>query len=164
MNNTSLKKAYFASGCFWGTEYWLKKEKGTTQTKAGYCGGNTQNPTYEDICKRDTGHAETVEVEYDSNLTSYEELLKIFFETHDPSQINRQGPDIGTQYRSAIFYQTTEEKEIAEKIIKLLEEKDIKVATELAPFHKFWPAEDYHQNYYFRRGQVPTCHIYKKKF
>jgi len=160
----SIKKAYLASGCFWGTEYWLKKEKGVISTKAGYCGGDTEHPTYADICTGQTGHAETVEVEYNTNISHYEELLRIFFETHDPSQINRQGPDIGTQYRSAIFYQTKEEKEIAEDIIQQLKNKGFEVVTELVPFTKFWSAEDYHQNYYFNKGQVPTCHIYKKKF
>ena len=118
MNKNIFKKAYFASGCFWGTEYWLRKKKGTVKTSVGYCGGNTDNPTYEQVCTGQTNHAETVEVEYDTNLVTYEDLLKIFFETHDPSQINRQGPDIGTQYRSAIFYQTKEEKINCQNLVK----------------------------------------------
>lgn len=164
MNNSKLRKAYLASGCFWGTEYWLKKEKGTIATLSGYSGGNKEWPSYQEICNGNTGHAETVEVLYDPELTTYEELLKIFFETHDPSQLNRQGPDIGTQYRSAIFYQTEQEKETAEKVIQLLKDKGIAVVTELTRFDKFWTAENYHQDYYSNKEETPTCHVYTKKF
>lgn len=164
MSNSTLQTAYLASGCFWGTEYWLKKAKGTTSTQVGYTGGHTENPSYDEICTGTTGHAEAVKVVFDPELTSYEAVLKIFFETHDPSQIDRQGPDIGSQYRSAIFYQTEEQKTTALKVIALLEAQGIKVATELKPVQKFWVAENYHQNYYFKKGQIPYCHIYKKKF
>ena len=162
--NKNIKKAYLASGCFWGTEYWLNKTKGVISTSVGYSGGIVSNPSYEEICTGKTGHAETAEVTFDSTLTSYEEILKKFFETHDPSQSNRQGPDIGTQYRSAIFYQNKEEKEIAIKVINLLKKKGFTVVTEVCQFDKFWIAEAYHQNYYFKKGQIPYCHIYKKKF
>ena len=162
MNN--IKIAYIASGCFWGTEYWLKKTKGVINTTVGYSGGITENPSYEDICTGTTGHAETAKVEYDPRLTDYETILKKFFETHDPSQTNRQGPDIGTQYRSAIFYQTEEEKEIAYRVIDLLKDKGINSVTEVVIFNKFWEAENYHQNYYSKKGQIPYCHIYQKKF
>ncbi len=161
---SNIQKAYLASGCFWGTQYWLHKHPATVETSVGYCGGKTSNPTYEDICTGTTGHAETTEVLFDAELGSYEDILKIFFETHDPSQLNRQGPDVGTQYRSAIFYQTQEEKETAEKLIQILREKGVDVVTELTPFEKFWRAEDYHQHYYFKKGQTPYCHIYQKKF
>lgn len=159
-----LEKAYLASGCFWGTEYWLKKIKGVVSTSVGYSGGNTQNPTYEDICTGITNHAETTEVVYDPSLSTYEDILKKFFETHDPSQVDRQGPDVGTQYRSAIFYKTEEEKASALKVIGLLEDKGFEVVTELTKFEKYWIAENYHQDYYFKKGQTPYCHIYKKKF
>jgi methionine-S-sulfoxide reductase len=162
--NKNYKKAYLASGCFWGTEYWLRKTKGVISTSVGYCGGDTENPSYEDICTGKTGHAETTLVVYDTELTNYESILKKFFETHDPSQENRQGPDIGTQYRSAIFYQNNEEKEIALSVIQILKDKGINVVTELNSFEKFWEAEDYHQNYYFKKGQIPYCHVFKKKF
>ncbi len=161
---SQVKKAYLASGCFWGTEYWLKKHPATVKTAVGYCGGVTDNPTYEDICTGQTGHAETTEVLYDTTKGNYEDILRIFFETHDPTQKNRQGPDIGTQYRSAIFYQTEEEKQIAENLIKILRVKGLDVVTELTPFEKFWIAEPYHQDYYFKRGQIPYCHSYQKKF
>ena len=117
MINKHYKKAYLASGCFWGTEYWLNKTKGVISTVVGYSGGLTNNPSYDEICTGNTGHAETAEVTYDPKLTNYEKILKKFFETHNPGQMNRQGPDIGTQYRSAIFYQTDEEKETALNII-----------------------------------------------
>lgn len=164
MENQSLKKAYVASGCFWGTEFWLKKAKGIVSTAVGYCGGHTNNPTYEAVCTGRTGHAETVEVIYDSKQVSYEDILKIYFETHDPSQKDGQGPDIGHQYRTAIFYQTEAEKNTALKIIRILEDKGINVVTELNPFEKFWEAENYHQDYYNKKGDTPYCHIYTKKF
>ncbi len=164
MTKPNIKKAYFASGCFWGTEYWLKKEFGVISTQAGYCGGHKKWPTYNDVCTGTSGHTETVEVIYDLSITTYEKLLKIFFETHDPSQKNGQGPDIGTQYRSAIFYQTKLELKTAKTVINILESKDIKVVTELTPFEKFWVAENYHQDYYSNKKQTPTCHIYTKKF
>ena len=162
--SNNYRKAYLASGCFWGTEYWLKKEKGTISTQAGYTGGETEWPTYKEVCNGNTGHAETVEVIYDPEQTSYEKLLKIFFETHDPSQENGQGHDIGTQYRSVIFYQTEEEKETAKKVIQILVDKGIRVVTELSPLDKFWTAENHHQDYYSNTGEIPPCHIYEKKF
>ncbi len=164
MNSSSIKKAYLASGCFWGTEYWLRKEVGVISTQAGYCGGHKEWPTYNDVCLGNTGHAETVEVTYDSKLTNYENLLKIFFETHDPSQENGQGLDIGNQYRSAIFYRTKSEFDTARKIIEILEYKGLKVVTELTVFEKFWTAENYHQDYYSNKGEIPPCHIYTKRF
>ena len=156
--------AIFAGGCFWGVEHMMQSVKGVIEVISGYTGGDTQNPGYREVCEEDTGHAEAVEVVYDSNLVSYETLVKYFFEIHDPTQINRQGPDIGYQYRSAIFYKTDAEKEVAERIISELEKKGLKVATELQKAQEFWPAEDYHQDYYARKGGVPYCHSYKKRF
>ena len=127
-------------------------------------GGHRDNPTYEQVCTGQTAHAETIKVIFDANKISYEELTKIFFETHDQSQRNRQGPDIGTQYRSAIFYTSETEKETAKKLIAELQKNGFDVATELSPATTFWKAEDYHQNYYKNKGGTPYCHIYQKKF
>ena len=159
-----LERAIFASGCFWGTEYHLEKVDGVLSATSGYIGGHVDNPTYKQICTGTTGHAEAVEVLYDPARTSYEALAKLYFETHDPSQLNRQGPDIGTQYRSEIFYINDEQKQTAEKLIKVLEGKGVKVVTKLTKAPKFWDAEGYHQNYYELRNQKPYCHIYQKKF
>lgn len=155
---------YFASGCFWGTQYHLQKKDGVISTEVGYMGGHRDKPTYEQVCTGQTGHAETVKVIFDSNKISYEELTKLFFETHDQSQLNRQGPDIGTQYRSVIFYNSETEKKTAEKLITELEKKGLTVVTELSPAITFWTAENYHQNYYENKGGSPYCHIYQKKF
>ena len=156
--------AIFASGCFWGTEYWFNKQKGILSTDVGYIGGHTQNPTYEAVCSKKTGHAEAVRIIFDPSIVTYEELAKLFFETHDPTQINRQGPDIGDQYRSEIFWMNNEQKEIAEKLIKQLEDKGYKIATRLTKASEFWKAEDYHQDYYSNNGSTPYCHFYNKRF
>lgn len=156
--------ALFASGCFWGTEYHFAKVDGVISTTVGYTGGHTEKPTYKQVCSNTTGHAETTQVIYDPTKVSYEELARLFFETHDPTQVNRQGPDIGTQYRSAIFYLNDEQKETADKLIGLLEDKGYDVATEVSKASKFWPAEDYHQDYYDNKGGTPYCHIYTKRF
>lgn len=162
--NKMIKKAYFASGCFWGTEYHFMKASGVKHTAVGFMGGHVNNPTYEQVSQKNTGHLETTEVEYDSSKTSYENLVKLFFETHDFTQTNGQGPDIGPQYLSCIFYADSEQKEIAEKYIKILEGKGYKVATMLRPVSTFWKAEDYHQQYYEHKGTTPYCHIYRKIF
>lgn len=156
--------ALFASGCFWGTEYHLSKVDGVISTTVGYSGGHKDNPTYKEVCTGTTGHAETTQVIFDPAKVSYEELARLFFETHDPTQVNRQGPDIGTQYRSAIFYLSDEQKEIAEKLVTLLEEKGYDVATEITEATKFWEAENYHQDYYDNKGSTPYCHFYTKRF
>ena len=156
--------AYFASGCFWGTEYHFMKAPGVSATTVGYMGGHTTNPTYKEVCTGTTGHAETTEVIFDSNKTSYENLVKLFFETHDFTQVGGQGPDIGDQYRSVIFYTSPEQKAVAEKYFKILTEKGYKVATKLQPADEFWKAEDYHQEYYDKKNGTPYCHIYKKIF
>ncbi len=157
-------RALFASGCFWGTEYHFQKAPGVVSTTVGYTGGHAENPTYKQVCSGKTGHAETTEVIYDPNETDYDALAKLFFETHDFTQLNRQGPDIGTQYRSAIFYLNEEQKQIAKKLVRELEEKGHDVKTEITPANRFWPAEDYHQDYYEHKGQTPYCHVYRKIF
>ncbi|MCK4889960.1 MAG: peptide-methionine (S)-S-oxide reductase MsrA, partial [Candidatus Aminicenantes bacterium] len=156
--------AVFASGCFWGSEYHFERKKGVISTRAGYTGGTSENVSYEEVCSGTTGHAEAVEVVFDPSVISYEELAKLYFNTHDPSQLNRQGPDIGTQYRSEIFYESEDQKKTAEKLIKLLKDKGINVVTALSRSGKFWEAEKYHQNYYRNKGGTPYCHIYQDKF
>ena len=158
------EKAIFASGCFWGTEYHFKKAASVISTTVGYTGGTTKNPTYKQLCTDKTGHAEAVEVVFDPNKTTYEKLARLYFETHDFTQLNRQGPDIGTQYRSEIFYLNDQQKKTAEKLITILKQKGYDIKTRLTPAKKFWPAEDYHQDYYQKTGKKPYCHIYKKIF
>lgn len=160
----NLKTAIFASGCFWGVQYHFAKIKGVLITKVGYTGGKTEKPTYQEICTGKTGHAEAIKVVYDTKKTDYESLCKLFFETHDPSQKNKQGPDIGTQYRSEIFYTSENQKQIAHKLIKILKEKGYKITTNLTKATAFWKAEPYHQNYYQKNGKMPYCHFYTKKF
>jgi len=156
--------AIFASGCFWGAEHVLKKAPGVLATTVGYTGGHVAHPTYRQVCNGETGHAEAVKVLYDPTKTTYEALAKLFFETHDPTQVDRQGPDIGGQYRSAIFYVDVEQKQTAEKLVKVLEGKGLRVATQVVPAGKFWPAEDDHQDYYQKTGGRPSCHVYHKRF
>jgi peptide methionine sulfoxide reductase msrA/msrB len=158
------ERAIFASGCFWGTEYHLQRAEGVISTTVGYIGGHVENPTYKQVCTDRTGHAEAVEVVYDPTKTSYEKLAKLFFETHDFTQLNRQGPDIGTQYRSGIFYLNDEQKATAEKLVGILRQKSFKVATEITPATKFWPGEDYHQDYYNKTRKTPYCHVYRRIF
>ena len=158
------ERAIFASGCFWGTEYHLSKVDGVISTTVGYTGGTKDEPTYLEVSNGTTGHAEATEVIYDPSKVSYEELAKLFFETHDPSQIDRQGPDVGTQYRSGIFYLNDDQKEVAEKLIDTLSNKGLNVATEVTKASAFWNAEDYHQDYYDHKGTTPYCHIYTKRF
>jgi peptide methionine sulfoxide reductase msrA/msrB len=161
-----LKKAYFAGGCFWGVEYYLQQKRGVISVENGYMGGNVPNPTYNEVCNGNTGHLETVEVLYYPEFVSYEELAKLFFEIHDPTQKNGQGPDIGTQYLSAIFYNDQNEKEIIEKLITILKNKGLNVVTLVlsAKNKPFYKAEKYHQDYYFKNHKVPYCHSYKKRF
>lgn len=160
----NIQKAYFAGGCFWGVEYYFQNVDGVVSTTVGYMGGHTSNPTYEDVCGHTTGHAETMKIVFDSLKISYEELAKLFFEIHDPTQKNRQGPDIGNQYRSAIFYIDDEQKQTAEKLIKQLIANGFAVATEVTKAGIFWPAEDYHQKYYANNGHEPYCHFKVKRF
>ena len=156
--------AIFAGGCFWGVEYYMKKIKGVISTEVGYTGGKTENPTYPEVCSGKTGHYEAIEVVFNPGQTSFEEVAKMFFETHDPTQWNHQGPDWGEQYRSAVFYRDEDQKSITEKLIKQLKDKGFNVVTQLIPAKKFWKAEDYHQEYYDHKGTTPYCHGYVKRF
>jgi methionine-S-sulfoxide reductase len=158
------KKAYFAGGCFWGVEHLMQQEEGVINVVSGYMGGHVDNPTYLQVKGHTTGHAETVEITYNSKVTSYETLLKLFMEIHDPTQLNRQGVDIGPQHRSEIFYLTQDEKECAEKVIGILKEKGYEVVTKVTPAGKFWVAEEYHQNYCQVHGIEPECHMRVKRF
>jgi len=160
------KKAYFAAGCFWGVEYWFQQEEGVFDAHSGYMGGHTTNPTYREICGKNTGHLETVEVIYDPKEVSFKTLCKLFFETHNPEQMNGQGPDIGPQYLSAIFTNNSDEEDTAMKLINELEAKGMKIATMLkdANEHTFYIAEFEHQNYYKLRNSKPYCHAYTKRF
>ncbi|MBT3755496.1 MAG: peptide-methionine (S)-S-oxide reductase MsrA [Candidatus Cloacimonetes bacterium] len=159
-----LETAIFAGGCFWGVEYLFKKVEGVTDISVGYIGGNKLKPSYKEVCSGTTGHAEAIKITFDPEKVSYEELVKLFFEIHDFTQLDRQGPDIGEQYRSAIFYIDDEQKEIARKVIKILMNKNYEVATALIKATKFWISEEYHQDYYNKTGGNPYCHIYKKIF
>jgi len=158
------QKAYFAGGCFWGTEHYFKQAKGVLSTTVGYMGGHTKNPTYKQVCYENTGHAETVEVAFDPALTTFEAIAKLFFEIHDPTQADGQGPDIGDQYRSVVFYTDDEQKETAERLVSLLKKKGLKVVTQIAPAETFWPGEEYHQDYYEKTGKTPYCHFHTKRF
>ena len=160
----TTQKAVFAGGCFWGVEYHFQKVDGVKTVKSGYTGGDKENPTYKEVSSGRTGHAEAVEVEYDPSVVSYEKLAKLFFEIHDPTQLNRQGPDMGSQYRSAVFYTNDEQKKVTEKLIAELKANDYDVVTQLEPASEFYPAEDYHQDYYEKTGKQPYCHVYQKRF
>jgi len=156
--------AIFASGCFWGTEYYMKKPSGVKSTEVGYIGGHVKNPTYEQVCTGRTGHAEAVKVVFDPAVVTYEELARLYFETHDFTQVNRQGPDIGEQYRSVIFYTNDEQKKVSEKLIGILTGKGYKVATKVEKAPEFYSAEKYHQNYYHKTGGTPYCHFKREVF
>ena len=170
-----LSKAYFASGCFWCVEAVFESVKGVKEAVSGYSGGHKENPTYRQIGTGLTGHSETVEVYYDPKVVSYETLVKVFYGSHDPTTVNGQHPDYGTQYRSIIFYQNEEEKKIAETFKAGLEasgEFDQPIATEIVPFEKFWKAEEYHQDYerlnpnngYIQNVSIPRLRKFQKKF
>lgn len=159
-----MQKAYFAAGCFWGVEYYFQRLEGVAEVTSGYMGGEIENPTYEQVCSKTTGHIEAVEVEYDPALIGYEALVKYFFEIHDFTQVGGQGPDIGPQYISAIFYRNDAEKQTAQKLMDELEQKGYGVATKLLEYKPFYPAEAYHQNFYRNKGATPYCHSYRKVF
>ncbi|TLY30115.1 MAG: peptide-methionine (S)-S-oxide reductase MsrA [Nitrospirae bacterium] len=156
-----MRKATFGAGCFWGVEAAFREVKGVTATRVGYLGGTMKNPTYHDVCTDMTGHAEVVEVEFDQSQVSYEDLLNVFWTCHDPTQLNRQGPDVGTQYRSAIFFHSPEQEEAATASKEKLQASGRykrPIVTEIAPVSEFWMAEDYHQQYLGKRG-IKSCHL-----
>jgi methionine-S-sulfoxide reductase len=152
-------KAIFAAGCFWGVQFYFDQVPGVTKSTVGYIGGHTKNPTYEGVCSHTTGHAEAVELEFNPEEVSYETLLRHFFRLHDPTQLNRQGPDVGDQYRSAIFYTTDVQKAIAEQIRDEIQVKtNDRVVTQIVPATEFYSAEDYHQKFTERTGRG-MCHV-----
>ncbi len=161
MNDNSLEIATFAAGCFWGVEDAFMKVRGVKSTRVGYTGGNLTNPTYEDVCTDRTGHAEAIQLKYDPKEISYKELLELFWSLHNPTTVNRQGPDIGTQYRSSIFFHTLEQEKIAKRVKQELDGSKFqnKIVTEIVPASIFYPAEEYHQKYYHKIGRG-SC--YKK--
>jgi peptide-methionine (S)-S-oxide reductase len=156
-----MAKATFAAGCFWGVEDAFRQVKGVTSAAVGYIGGTTKNPTYKDVCTGRTGHAEAVEVDFDPNQVSYRELLAVFFQSHDPTTMNRQGPDHGTQYRSAIFFHDAEQEAAARESKAALDKAGVfkrPLVTEITPAAKFYRAEEYHQQYFEKQG-IRSCHI-----
>ena len=157
-------KAYYAGGCFWGVEHLFQSKSGVLSAVSGYMGGPVDNPTYQEVGTGMTGHLEVVEITYDLEQASFEELTKFFFEVHDPTQANGQGPDIGPQYLSAVFYNSDQEKQVTQSLIDQLKENGYDVVTRVLPVEKFWKAEDYHQDYYVKKNQQPYCHVYQKKF
>ncbi len=156
--------AVFAGGCFWGVEYFLKKAQGVVSVTSGFIGGHIKNPSYKEVCTGTTGHAEAVRVIFNSEKTSYDQLVRLFLEIHDPTQVGGQGPDIGDQYRSEIFYMNDDQQKIAGTNIDILKSKEIKIVTALTKASEFYQAEDSHQDYYFKNGKVPYCHSYTKRF
>jgi len=155
-----LEKATLGGGCFWCTEAVYLELKGVVEVKPGYSGGHVKNPTYKEVCEETTGHAEVVQITFDPEIVSFSQILEVFFITHDPTTLNRQGNDVGTQYRSAIFYHSERQKEIADKVIQLFEEEKVynkPIVTEVTQFDKFYVAEDYHINYYARNKNQGYC-------
>ncbi len=162
MENIKLEIATLAGGCFWCTEAIFKRLKGVKSVLPGYTGGEIKNPSYDQVCSGSTGHAEAIQIEFDPNIISFDKILDIFWHTHNPTTLNQQGNDIGTQYRSAIFYHNEKQKEIAEKSKKELSSSKIyenSIVTEIVPFKKFYIAEDYHKNYFDRNKNAPYCNF-----
>ncbi len=156
--------AYFAGGCFWGVEHYLEAMDGVLDVDSGYMGGTVDNPTYEQVLEHTTGHLEAVRVRFDPAKVSFREVAKRFFEIHDPTQRDGQGPDIGNQYLSAVFYTDAEQRKDTEELIGLLEERGYDVATDVRKADDFWKAEAYHQDYYARTGKTPYCHVRVRRF
>lgn len=163
-NVFETEEVILAAGCFWGVEYYLQRLDGVILTQVGYCGGQLKNPNYKEVCSQTTGHLEVVRVVFDRKKIDLETVLKRFFEIHDPEQTDGQGPDLGKQYLSAVFYYSNEQKHIAEQVINLLSAKGYKIATQIRPMEVFWIAEDYHHDYYNHKGSLPYCHGYTKRF
>jgi methionine-S-sulfoxide reductase len=160
MTDTNIETATFGTGCFWCTEAVFQQLEGVIKVTSGYSGGHVVNPSYEDVCNKTTGHAECLDIEYDKTKISFDELLEVFWKSHDPTTLNRQGNDVGPQYRSVIFYHNNEQKEKAEKYKEELNRSGIfdkPIVTEIEPFTVFYPAENYHQNYYNDNGSQPYC-------
>ena len=167
MNNkehSNTGTAIFAAGCFWGVQHQFDLADGVVESSVGYIGGARPEPSYEQVCTGATGHQEAVLIKFDPEITNFEELTKVFFEIHDFEQTNGQGPDIGSQYFSVIFYQDETQKKQAQEIITQLTQMGYKVATKLKEASTFWPAEAYHQNYYQKTGKQPYCHLRRKIF
>lgn len=157
-----LETATLAGGCFWCLEAVYLQLRGVERVDSGYAGGSTENPSYEEVCTGQTGHAEVVQISYDADVISFRDLLDVFFTIHDPTTLNRQGGDVGTQYRSAIFYHSPEQKQIAEEVIRELEAEntwDAAIVTEVVPLTRFYPAEEYHREYYERNPQAGYCRV-----
>lgn len=157
-----IERATFGAGCFWCVEAIFERLDGVVDVQAGYTGGNTNNPSYEDICTGATGHAEVIQITYDSNIISFDKLLDVFWIYHDPTTLNRQGADIGTQYRSVIFHHNKEQKQLSQRSMEKVTNSDMyinPIITEIAPLSIFYPAEDYHQNYYKLNPNAPYCKL-----
>ena len=159
-----MAKAYFSAGCFWGVEYFFKRLKGVTKTVVGFMGGELENPSYKQVKTGTTGHLETIEVEYDPDIVSYEALVRYFFEIHDFEQVDGQGIDIGTQYLSAIWFNDNTERDTAIKVFGELMQMGYSPVTQIRTVMSFYPAEDYHQDYLDQRGETPECHVWRKVF
>jgi peptide methionine sulfoxide reductase msrA/msrB len=159
-----LATAYFAGGCFWGVEHFLEQIDGVVSVESGYMGGHLESPSYDDVLGHQSGHLEAVRVSFDPRRTSYEAVAQRFFEIHDPTQADGQGPDLGSQYRSAVFHVDAEQKRVAEALIARLVARGYDVVTEVRAAERFWPAEDYHQDYYARTDKTPYCHARVKRF
>jgi len=165
MSQSKLETATFAAGCFWGVQHILDRIPGVKSTRVGYTGGHTQDPNYRDVCNGDTGHAEAVEIEFDPSVVSFETLLDYFWRLHDPTQVNRQGPDVGTQYRSAIFYHSPEQKRAAEKSKAAFDASGVfkqKAATQIVQAGEFFDGEEYHQKYFDKNGGH-VCHVLRPR-
>jgi peptide methionine sulfoxide reductase msrA/msrB len=159
-----MEEAFFAGGCFWGVEHLLESEPGVLNAESGYMGGDVRKPSYRQVIRGKTGHAETVRVVFDPTKVTYEKLARMFFEIHDPTQVGRQGPDVGDQYRSAIFVTDPHQRATINRLIGLLQKKGLKIATQVHPAGIFWPAEGYHQDYYEKTGKEPYCHAHTPRF
>lgn len=162
MNEQESEQAIFGAGCFWCVEAVFERLEGVSDVRAGYTGGKAENPTYEEVCSGQTGHVEAIQIDFNPQIISYKQLLDIFWESHDPTTLNRQGADTGTQYRSAIFYQSNNQKKITEESMKAADKSDLyenPIVTEVLPLTKFYRAEEYHQDYYRRNANAPYCRV-----
>lgn len=160
MEKNNLEAVTLGAGCFWCIEAIFDSLKGVEDVISGYSGGSTENPTYQEVCTGSTGHAEVIQIRFDSEKISFSEILRVFFAVHDPTTLNKQGGDIGTQYRSAIFFHSEEQKQIAERVMKEIDDANIwenPIVTEISPFKKFYAAEDYHQEYFMKNPNQPYC-------